>query len=151
MLIEPAKLSDIPALCDLLNLLFTQESEFEADHRTQSKGLACIINNPEMGSILVARQVDKPVGMVNLLFTVSTAQGGPVALLEDMVVATALRNSGLGSQLIEKAIELAKFRGCKRITLLTDQNNHAAQGFYAKFGFKPSTMLPLRLALDEEK
>ncbi len=151
MIIEPAKLSDIPALCDLLNELFTQESEFKVDYQAQSRGLACIIANPEIGSILVARQAGKVDGMVNLLFTVSTALGGPVALLEDLVVVPAQRNRGLGSQLIETAIELAKLKGCRRITLLTDHNNHSAQRFYARFGFKSSTMMPLRLEFSEEK
>lgn len=147
--ITPATVADIPALCELLNVLFNQEAEFEPDHAAQSRGLACIIDNPPVGSILVARRQDKIVGMVNLLYTVSTALGERVALLEDMVVAPHERGGGIGSKLIESAIELARCNGCRRITLLTDQANHSAQRFYKKYGFEASTMIPLRLALDE--
>ena len=150
MIITPATTSDIPALCELLNELFTQEAEFKPDSAAQSRGLACIISNPEVGCILVARRQDKIAGMVNLLYTVSTALGERVALLEDMVVAESMRGSGIGSRVIEQAIDAARHNGCKRITLLTDQSNQPAQRFYAKHGFKASTMIPLRLNLSED-
>lgn len=149
MNITPATASDIPALCELLNALFTQEVEFKPDYAAQSRGLACIIDHPEVGSILVARRQDKIVGMVNLLYTVSTALGERVALLEDMVVAVSERGGGIGSQLIERAIDIAKLNGCRRITLLTDSANQSAQRFYAKHGFTASAMIPLRLDLRE--
>ncbi|HYQ38837.1 MAG TPA: GNAT family N-acetyltransferase, partial [Pseudomonas sp.] len=37
--------------------------------------------------------------------------------------------------------------GCQRITLLTDADNAAAQRFYARHGFGPSPMIPLRRLL----
>lgn len=147
MNISTATISDIPSLCELLHELFDQEAEFKPDFTAQSRGLACIIEHPEVGSILVARRQDKIVGMVNLLYTVSTALGERVALLEDMVVTPASRGSGIGSLLIERAVEQARNNGCRRITLLTDQNNLAAQRFYARHGFESSAMIPLRLAL----
>lgn len=150
MNITTATISDIPALCELLNELFSQEEEFEPDYAAQSRGLACIIDHPEVGSILVARRQDKIVGMVNLLYTVSTALGERVAMLEDMVVSSAMRGSGIGSSLIERAIEHARTNGCRRVTLLTDQTNHPAQRFYAKHGFRASAMVPLRLTLGDK-
>jgi GNAT superfamily N-acetyltransferase len=147
MNIRLAALADIPDLCDLLNLLFTQEAEFLPDRAAQQRGLASIIQQPEVGQILIARQADKAVGMVNLLYTVSTALGGRVALLEDMVVAPEMRGSGVGAQLLTRAIDVAKANGCLRITLLTDGVNEAAQRFYQRQGFVASPMVPLRLVL----
>ncbi|MGZ5001415.1 MAG: GNAT family N-acetyltransferase [Methylomonas sp.] len=148
--VTPAKTADIPALCELLNELFMQEAEFNPDYAAQSRGLACIIDNPEVGSILVARRQGEIVGMVNLLYTVSTALGERVALLEDMVVAPAMRGSGIGSRLVEAAIGHARHSGCRRITLLTDQDNQRAQRFYGRHGFRASAMVPLRLMLGAE-
>jgi len=88
--------------------------------------------------------------MVNLLFTISTALGERVALLEDMVIASKLRGAGVGSQLLEQAISVARAEGCKRITLLTDKTNESAQRFYAKQGFELSSMVPMRLSLTSE-
>jgi GNAT superfamily N-acetyltransferase len=87
------------------------------------------------------------VGMVNLLFTISTALGERVALLEDMVVSPEVRGTGIGAKLLSEAISLARERGCKRITLLTDRSNEAAQRFYAKQGFVLSSMVPMRLSV----
>ncbi|MGZ5043265.1 MAG: GNAT family N-acetyltransferase [Methylobacter sp.] len=149
MQITPANTSDIPALCELLGILFSQEADFKPDYEAQSRGLARIISNPEVGLIVVARQDGQVVGMVNLLYTVSTALGDRVALLEDVVVSPNARRSGVGSRLLEQAIQFARLNGCKRITLLTDSDNEPAQRFYQKHGFCFSAMIPLRLSLSE--
>ncbi len=147
--ITPANLSDIPALCELLDILFSQEADFQPDREAQYRGLACILNSPETGLILTARQDRRVVGMVSLLYTVSTALGARVALLEDMVVFPDARGAGVGSRLLDQAIRSARLNGCKRITLLTDRANESAQQFYQRHGFAFSAMIPLRLALDE--
>jgi GNAT superfamily N-acetyltransferase len=145
MQITPAKTSDIPALCDLLSILFSQEVEFKPNHEAQCRGLARIISNPEIGLIVVARQENQIIGMVNLLYTISTALGDRVAILEDMVVSPNARSSSLLTQ----AIQFAQLYGCKRITLLTDSTNQSAQRFYQKHGFSFSAMVPLRLSLSK--
>ena len=148
--INLATVSDTPALSALLSILFTQEAEFQPDTAAQQRGLNAILSDPAVGEILVARQNGQIVGMVNVLYSISTALGARVALLEDMVVAPAMRGSGLGSQLLAAAIKHAKQRGCLRITLLTDADNYAAQAFYQKQGFEKSSMIPLRLALNSK-
>jgi GNAT superfamily N-acetyltransferase len=145
--IAVATIEDIPALSSLLDLLFTQEAEFKPDAAAQERGLKAIIDDGRVGTILVARDEHGIQGMVNILFTVSTALGSPVALLEDMVIAPRARGSGAGSLLLEAAVAHARERGCGRITLLTDADNHGAQRFYARHGFARSPMVPLRLSL----
>ena len=139
---------DIPELVELLSSLFEQEAEFEPNSEIQSKALSKIILDPKIGIILIAKDDDKILGMVNLLFTESTALGSKVALLEDMVILSSSRGRGIGSQLIDYAISEAKKVGCKRITLLTDIENTKAQSFYQKKGFVKSKMTPYRLLLD---
>jgi GNAT superfamily N-acetyltransferase len=140
--------SDISELVELLSSLFEQEAEFEPNSEIQSKALSKIILDPKIGIILIAKEDDKILGMVNLLFTESTALGSKVALLEDMVVLSSSRGRGIGSQLIDYAISEAKKADCKRITLLTDIENTKAQSFYQKKGFVKSKMTPYRLLLD---
>ena len=128
--ISIARREDIPELCILLDALFTQEAEFKPNLENQQRGLLKIIENPQLGFILIAKLDDIAVGMINILFTVSTALGERVALLEDMVVAEAYRNGGYGNAIIEYAIAEARRQQCKRITLLTDNTNESAQRFY---------------------
>ncbi|MBI4800755.1 MAG: GNAT family N-acetyltransferase [Desulfarculus sp.] len=144
-----ASMADIPGLCDLLALLFSQEAEFTPDRAAQERGLAAIIADPARGHILVARQHAQPLGMISILYGVSTALGGPVATLEDLVVAPAARGCGLGSRLLASAIEHARGQGCLRLTLLTDGDNVDAQRLYARQGFVVSGMVPMRRMLGE--
>ena len=148
MELSVANHADIPALCDLLVLLFDQEAEFRPDPALQVAGLRRILDDPDRGRILVLRERGLPVAMVNLLYTVSTALGAPVALLEDMVVHPDHRGEGAGSMLLQAAIETAGRAGCRRITLLTDHDNEAAQRFYRRHGFEGSSMVPMRLSVE---
>jgi ribosomal protein S18 acetylase RimI-like enzyme len=145
--ISPATLSDIPQLCELLELLFSEETEFQPNRAVQTAGLRQIIMSPDRGQILVLRNGTSVVGMVNLLFTISTALGGRVAILEDMVVHPSHQGCGLGSILLQAAINFARSTKCRRITLLTDCTNESAQRFYRRHGFSLSPMIPLRLLL----
>jgi GNAT superfamily N-acetyltransferase len=147
MPIETATHADIPRLCELLAILFTQEAEFSPNQDIQAEALHVILDSPENGAILVLREAGGIVGMLSLLYTVSTFLGGRVALLEDMVIEPAQRGKGRGGELVQAAIEHARKAGCRRITLLTDAHNTAARKFYETVGFQQSLMLPYRMQL----
>jgi len=145
--ITEAAAADIPQLCELLGLLFAQEADFTPNAEQQTGGLEMIVGHPDVGRLYCAREGNSVVGMVSILFTVSTAQGGRAALLEDMVVHPARRGEGIGRRLLDEAIGRAREAGCKRITLLTDVTNESAMRFYGRAGFVPSRMVPLRISL----
>lgn len=145
--IQLATSADLPAMIALLGELFEQETEFTADPEAQKHGLQRILEDPQLGRLLVLREEGRIVGMVNVLFTVSTALGERVAWLEDMVITADARGRGLGSQLIKAAIAAAREAGCHRITLLTDADNAIAQQFYRQQGFVTSEMRVMRLHL----
>lgn len=147
MHIEAATEVDVPALSKLLAVLFAQEAEFTPNPEIQRRGLQRIITNREVGIVLVAKEDETVLGMVILLYTVSTALGERVALLEDMVVFPEARGARVGSHLLKRAVAVAEAAGCQRITLLTDQQNLSAQHFYKRHGFTPSSMVPMRLDL----
>jgi len=143
--IRSATPDDIPRLCELLAILFAQEADFVPDQQKQARGLSLIIGNAEIGRVYCAVHSNAIVGMVSILFTVSTAEGGRAAWLEDMVVDPDWRGQGIGRQLLDHAITEAKAAGCLRVTLLTDQTNEAAMRFYRRAGFGQSQMVPFRL------
>lgn len=137
--------TDLPSLCKLLNLLFEQETDFKPDLLKQSRALKLILDQENVGRIFCATHNDKVIAMVNILFTISTAEGGPAAWLEDMIVLPEYRRKHVGEQLLQEAVFEAKTAGCTRITLLTDANNIAGMRFYQKAGFHRSAMVPMRL------
>lgn len=145
--IREATPTDVRQLSDLLTLLFSQEADFTPDAERQTSGLNLILRQPEVGRIYCATAAGKVVGMVSLLYTVSTAEGGRAAWLEDMVVSPDWRGGGIGERLLHTAVEAARAAGYKRITLLTGAENERAIRFYGRAGFKASAMIPLRLKL----
>lgn len=150
--VSTATPKDVPALVELLGILFSQEREFAADPVRQRRGLERILANPSIGAMFVATDrsdVTSPViGMANLLYSESTFLGGPVAWLEDVVVHPAWRRKGVGTMLLEHVKTFARARGLRRITLLTDFDNATAIRRYESAGFTRSTMVPMRVMLD---
>ena len=144
---ETARAQDLPQLVELLGILFTQEHELAPDAEKQRRGLELILQDPSVGRILVARADGRVAGMVNILRSVSTAEGGPAGHLEDFVVRPECRGRGLGARLLAYAIECARADGLLRLILLTDGDNASAQRLYERAGFSRSGMLPMRLRL----
>src|SRR5207249_10497427 len=97
---EQATEADLDELSKLLGELFAQESDFRPDKHKQLRGLRLIFEQPSRGRGFVLRRDGVREGMINLLFTVSTAEGGFVILLEDLVVHKEYQAKGYGSKLL---------------------------------------------------
>ncbi len=147
VVIEPAISEDLDELSSLLGELFSEESDFRPDKEKQLRGLRLIFEQPNRGRVFVLRRDRSIVGMINLLFTISTAEGGFVILLEDLVVHRSFAAMATARMLLDYAIEFAKQKNFRRITLLTDRPELRSQNFFRKHGFYESPMLPMRLLL----
>jgi len=147
--IEPATLDDLSELTDLLMGLFAEEKDFTPNREKQLRGLRLILEQPSRGRIFVLRNHTKIIGMINLLITISTAEGGFVLLLEDLVVRKQHRGQGYGSQLLKYALNFARQKNFLRITLLTDQPGELRK-FYLKHGFVESEMIPMRYRVSND-
>src|SRR5882724_1426 len=150
VVIEPATEADLEELSEMLGGLFAQESDFRPDKEKQLRGLRLIFEQPSRGRVFVLRRDGAIVGMINLLFTISTAEGGFVMLLEDLVVHKEFQGHGYGTKLLQHAIDFAKQKNFLRITLLTDRPENVAQAFFRKHGFHESSMIPMRLLITPE-
>ncbi len=151
VVIEPATFEDLDEMSVLLGELFKEESDFRPDKAKQLHGLRLIFEEPSRGRVFVLRQDRTIVGMINLLFTISTAEGGFVITLEDLVVHDRYRGKGYGSLLLKYAIDFAKQKNFLRITLLTDRPEVASQALFKRYGFRESTMMPMRLLLPRDE
>src|SRR5881394_4454219 len=145
VVIEPATEADLDELSEMLGGLFAQESDFRPDKERQLRGLRLIFEQPSRGRVFVLRRDGAIVGMINLLFTISTAEGGFVILMEDLVVHKQYQNKGYGSKLLQHAIDFAKQKNFLRVTLLTDRPENLAQEFFRHHGFVESSMIPMLL------
>ncbi len=147
VVIDFATVDDLPQLADLLTELFTLESDFQPERDQQLRGLRAILDGPALGKLFVLRVNGKVAGMANALITISTAEGGPVLLLEDVIVRREHRGGGLGRRLVEHVLGWAHGQGMTRVTLLADRDNRAALDFYRTLGFELSNMTVLRRKL----
>ncbi len=139
--IRHAQAEDIPALCELLQQLFSIEQDFTPDLKKQSAGLQLLLAKPERGAILVAQQVSgKVIGMVSAQLVISTAQGTPSAWIEDMVVDAGYRGQGLGRQLLDSILTWAKAQGATRAQLLVDMDNQPAIAYYDHLGWNTTRL-----------
>jgi len=139
-----ADAADIDAMADLLYELFTLESDFQPQRAKQLAALQWILDHPAHGRLFVLRDDGCVVGMANALISISTAEGGPVLILEDVILAASHRGNGHGRRLVEHVLRWAASEGMQRITLLADMDNAAALSFYERLGFEKSAMVVRR-------
>ena len=141
--IRPAIPADLDRLTALLEQLFAIEKDFVFDPARQRRGLAMLLAN-DWASVLVAEVEGQVVGMCTGQLIISTAEGGPALLIEDVVVDQEHQGKGLGSKLLEAMTEWAADNGVQRLQLLADRNNEAGLTFYKKLGWQRTDLICLR-------
>jgi GNAT superfamily N-acetyltransferase len=144
--IREAEIDDMEALVALLHELFAIEADFTFDEKRQRQGLKLMMdeNGNQRRCIQVAEVNGQVAGMCTAQSLISTAEGGAVALIEDMVVANPYRKMGIGRQLMAHVEKWARRRGMKRLQLLADQTNCGGLDFYLKIGWQRTQLICLR-------
>ena len=141
---EKANASDIEAIVNLLNELFTIEKDFTPNIYKQKLGIELLLKNHSNATIQVAKNSSKNVvGLVTAQLVISTAQGAKSAWIEDMIISQAYRNLGIGKTLLQAALDWSKQNGATRAQLLVDIENEPAIGYYQHLGWE-STQLQAR-------
>lgn len=141
--IRPAERRDVDGMVRLLAGLFAIEADFVFDAAKQKAGLELLLKSSQ-ACVLIAEKGNRPVGMVSVQTVVSTAEGGPVGWVEDLVVAEEYRGGGIGRLLLENLEAWAIEHGLSRLQLLADRDNREALGFYDRQGWAGTSLVALR-------
>ena len=141
--VRAARLDDLEPMVDLLRLLFTIEEDFNVDATKQRQGLALLLREAR-ACVLVAEAEGRVVGMCTGQLVISTAEGGPSLLVEDVVIATDHRGKGQGRELMAAMARWAGAQGATRMQLLADRNNLPALHFYERLGWRTTALICLR-------
>lgn len=64
-----------------------------------------------------------------------TREGRPWAGIENFVVDKDFRRKGIGRQLLDAAISIARSADCYKVQLVSHESRHAAHALYARAGF----------------
>ncbi len=143
--IRNAQPEDIGAMVALLKQLFAIETDFKIDAERHRRGLALMIDGcGKHRCVQVAEVEGAVVGMGTAQLLISTAEGGLVALVEDIVVDAQWRGRGIGRLLVAALEQWASLHGATRLQLLADRTNFSALDFYDRIGWRPTRMICLR-------
>lgn len=85
----------------------------------------------------------QPVGLLNAFESFSTFKCKPLLNIHDVIVAPNFRGMGISQMLLEKVEQIARAKGCCKITLEVLEGNKSAQAAYQKFGFSGYQLDPL--------
>lgn len=145
VIIRDARMEDTAEMVMLLKQLFTIETDFTIDAERHRHGLEMMIAGSGCSRCVKVADVDgRVVGMGTTQLLISTAEGAPVALVEDIVVEAQWRGKGIGRKLVSELESWAWSHGAARMQLLADRTNFSALDFYHHIGWRPTRMICLR-------
>jgi GNAT superfamily N-acetyltransferase len=78
----------------------------------------------------------KEIGRCYIYIIKNDLHKEPYALLEDVYVDENYRGKGIGTELVKRAIELAKNLGCYKIIATSRFERNNVHEWYEKLGFK---------------
>ncbi|MFF8843509.1 GNAT family N-acetyltransferase [Streptomyces sp. NPDC015127] len=137
--IRPAVAGDIPAIVALLAddpLGAQRESPDDlVPYLTAFERLAA---DPHQHPTVAVRD-DRVVGTLQLTIVPGLSRRGATrSIIEAVRIHADERGSGLGSRLIEWAVEESRRLGCQLVQLTSDVTRTDAHRFYQRLGFQPS-------------
>ena len=133
VVVRPARPEDAAAVAALLAGGSIRASEDAANPGPYREVIA------SEGNVLVAESGGQVVGVCQLMILQHLQQqGGRCAEIESMHVAESHRGKGIGSVLLDDAVERARRAGCYRIQLTSNKVRTDAHRFYARHGFVDS-------------
>lgn len=140
MEIRTATKDDIPAMAELLHQLFAIEVDFTPDYTKQACGLELLLNR-DTAKIFVVEVDGHVAGMCSVQVIISTALGGKVGAVEDVVIDVGHRGNGIGSALMQTVEQWAIQEGLGRLQLLADKDNGSALCFYRQQGWTHTNLI----------
>lgn len=125
--VRKATLSEETEVFDLLlKLLSPQASDSSRIHTPASAGIFHeLITDESKGAVIVAEEDGKLVGIITLSYPIAIRCAGKYTCIEEFIVSETMRGRGVGTQLLEAAMNEAKKQGCFEIQV----NNPSELGY----------------------
>jgi len=141
IIFRDAMAADIPAIVKLLaNDPLGKKREKPTHPLPQSywDAFGAIIADPRSRLIVVERDRQVVATMQLTFIPALTHQGAERLLVEAVNVAADARGRGIGTAMMGHAIDAAKARGCRFVSLTSHKSRKDAHEFYKKRGFARS-------------
>ncbi|MFE4795562.1 GNAT family N-acetyltransferase [Streptomyces sp. NPDC056708] len=137
--IRPAALADIPAIVAMLaDDPLGAERESPDDLTPYRAAFRRLANDPNQHVVVAVRE-GRVVGTLQLTVIPGLSRRGSTrSVIEGVRIHAAERGSGLGTQLIEWAVDESRRQGCQLVQLTSDATRTDAHRFYEQLGFAAS-------------
>jgi GNAT superfamily N-acetyltransferase len=135
---------------DLVALLAAQMAEHDIAIDDAALGAAIdgVFADARRGLLLLARTGGRAAGVAYVSLTWSLEHGGQSCWLEELYVLPALRERGIGTELLRGVLDLARTRGLAAVDLEIEASHARVAALYGRHGFRQRTRarwyLPLR-------
>lgn len=139
LVIRPATEDDVPAIVALLaDDPLGAQRESPDDLAPYLSALRRLSSDP-LQHVVVAVRDDRVVGTLQLTVVPGLSRRGATrSIIEGVRIHAGERGSGLGTQLIEWAVETSRREGCQLVQLTSDHTRTDAHRFYERLGFTAS-------------
>jgi GNAT superfamily N-acetyltransferase len=137
--IRPATEDDVPAIVDMLaDDPLGAARESPDDLSPYLAALKRLSDDPHQ-HLVVAVQDGRVVGTLQLtLIPGLSRKGATRSIIEAVRIHADARGSGLGTRLIEWAVDQSRREGCRLVQLTSDASRTDAHRFYERLGFTAS-------------
>ncbi|MEU3522913.1 GNAT family N-acetyltransferase [Streptomyces sp. NPDC038707] len=137
--IRAAAAGDLPAIVAMLaDDPLGAQRESPDDLTPYRAALARLVADPNQHLVVAVRE-GRVIGTLQLTIIPGLShQGATRALIEAVRIHADERGSGLGSHLIEWAVDTARRLGCRMVQLTSDKTRTDAHRFYERLGFTAS-------------
>ncbi|MFH8896878.1 GNAT family N-acetyltransferase [Streptomyces coeruleorubidus] len=137
--IRPATADDVPAIVGMLaDDPLGAQRESPDDLTPYLAALERLSADPNQRLVVAVRE-GRVVGTLQLTIIPGLSRRGATrSIIEGVRVHADERGSGLGTQLIEWAIDESRLQGCQLVQLTSDNTRTDAHRFYERLGFTAS-------------
>lgn len=113
--VREASAGEVPAVAAAVESLLVELGGSRPAPEEMEAEVRAIVENPEIGTMLVAEAAGGIVGVLGASFTRAIHVPGPYAVIQDLWVHPDWRSRGVGADLVEAIVVLCRERGIGRI------------------------------------
>ncbi|MGW7206509.1 N-acetyltransferase family protein [Streptomyces sp. NPDC054837] len=137
--IRPAVAADVPAIVAMLaDDPLGAQRESPDDLAPYLTALERLVADPNQHLVVAVRE-DRVVGTLQLTIIPGLSRRGSTrSIIEGVRIHADERGSGLGTQLIEWAVDESRRQNCQLVQLTSDVTRTDAHRFYERLGFEAS-------------
>ncbi|MFE0693982.1 GNAT family N-acetyltransferase [Streptomyces sp. NPDC058869] len=137
--IRPATPDDLPAVVAMLaDDPLGAQRESPDDLAPYQKALQRLADDPNQHVVVAVRR-DRVVGTLQLTIVPGLSRRGSTrSIIEGVRIHGDERGSGLGTQLIQWAVDKSRRQNCQLVQLTSDATREDAHRFYERLGFTAS-------------